>query len=222
MTKQLLIGLTGEGVTDYRFLNSIVQRTFEQLAFECVGDVEILAVQNIKIPKQPFADHALQAAKLAHQELGLMILCIHTDADEKNDAEAFQYRITPALTKIQETEGEELCKQIVPIVPVVMSEAWMLADKALFKAEIGTDLSFPNLGITKSPEQIREPKRVIEEAIRIAYSGHKRRRKLPKIAELYLPIGQKADLSQLQKLPSYQKFENAARKILVDMNYLQQ
>ncbi len=41
MSKQLIIALATEGTTDIRFLKSIIQRTFEKLAFECQDPVEI-------------------------------------------------------------------------------------------------------------------------------------------------------------------------------------
>ena len=45
MSKQIIIGFAAEGPTDVRFLESIVQRSFEDVAFECDGEVEILPVQ---------------------------------------------------------------------------------------------------------------------------------------------------------------------------------
>ena len=45
MTPQLIIGFVTEGSTDYRFLESIIQRTFEDVAFDCDGEIEILPVQ---------------------------------------------------------------------------------------------------------------------------------------------------------------------------------
>ena len=50
MTRQITIGFTTEGRTDVRFLESIIQRSFEGVAFECKGKIEVLPVQHI--PKQ--------------------------------------------------------------------------------------------------------------------------------------------------------------------------
>ena len=48
MNRQIIIGFTTEGPTDVHFLESIIQRTFEDAAFECPGNVEVLPVQHIK------------------------------------------------------------------------------------------------------------------------------------------------------------------------------
>ena len=40
MARQLFIGLITEGPTDVRFLQSVVERTFIDVAFECENDLE--------------------------------------------------------------------------------------------------------------------------------------------------------------------------------------
>jgi len=102
-----------------------------------------------------------------------------------------------------------------------MTEAWMLSDKELLKAEIGTSKSDAELGIQKSPEVYPDPKQVIEMAIRIARQDLTRRyrRKLT-IAELYSLMGQKIALNKLKNLSSYQKFKEAVRDAFNSLNYL--
>lgn len=219
MTKQLIIGLIGEGKTDYRFLNPIIRRTFEDLAYECKGDIEILDVQDIKVPKNAFIDDMYEASKKAHQKLGILILCIHADADSKSDENIYSKKINPAIDKIINSE-EDLCRSVVPIVPVTMTESWMLADKDVFREEIGTALSISSLGLNIKPENITDPKHKIEEVIRIAYSNQPKRRKTLDISELYLPMGQKTSLQKLSNLKSYSKFKQYARSILVRLNYI--
>ena len=41
MTPQLIIGFVTEGTTDHRFLETIIQKTFEDIAFECDNQIEI-------------------------------------------------------------------------------------------------------------------------------------------------------------------------------------
>jgi len=218
MTKQLIIGLVGEGKTDYRFLNSVVKRTFEKVAFECKGDIEILEVQDIETPTKPFIEFVNESAKNAVGYYGVMILCVHTDADDRDDQKIFQTKIQPAFDAVLKSEVE-LC-ELVPIVPIVMVESWMLADPELFCAELGTSLSFPNLGINQSPENISNPKEIIRSAIRIAFENRSKRRSTLKIAELYAPLGQKIKLEKLENLSSYLKFQDAIREVLVKMNYM--
>lgn len=38
--RQVFVGFTTEGSTDVRFLRKIIERSFEEIAYECQGDVE--------------------------------------------------------------------------------------------------------------------------------------------------------------------------------------
>lgn len=38
--RQVFVGFTTEGTTDVRFLEKIIERSFEEIAYECQGDVE--------------------------------------------------------------------------------------------------------------------------------------------------------------------------------------
>ncbi len=218
MTKQLIIGLIGEGPTDYRFLNSIVRRTFETIALECSSDLEILDIQNIKSSKANFVEDMLAASINGYQEKGLSILCIHSDADAKNDKAVFQHKISPAVKCIKEFKGVN-CKTVVPIVPITMTESWMIADDHLFKNEVGTNLSYQQLGLTGKSETLNDPKQNLLAAIRRVIEDNPRRKGL-KLGELYLPIGQKADLNKLATLASYQKFAQAVRFAFIALNLI--
>ena len=218
--KQLIFGFTTEGPTDVRFLESIIQRSFEGIAFECDGDIEILPVQYIEKQSGRFIDIVKNYAHQAH-ELGIMVLCIHADAERQDDSHSFSHKINPAFSATQHVTNEAVCKNLVAIVPVQMSEAWMLSDKALLKAEIGTNKSDLDLGLHKEQESYADPKEAIKIAIRIAReTTAKRRRYELTIGELYRPIGQKVPLEKLLKLPSYQKFQAAVRDAFRKMNYL--
>ena len=137
MNKQIIIGFVTEGPTDARFLENIIQRSFENIAFECEGYIEILPVQFIKKQFTDFTEAVKSYAQEAKKR-GIMVLCVHTDADGKTDTNAFNNKINPAFTAVDDVQGEHLCKNLVAIVPVQMIEAWMLSDKELLKAEIGT------------------------------------------------------------------------------------
>ena len=93
MTKQLIVGLVAEGSTDYRLLGNIIRRTYEEIAFECHGDVEILEIQEIRIPNKGFEEYLVKAATQGHTERGIMVLCVHKDADSKSDEDSFRFSI---------------------------------------------------------------------------------------------------------------------------------
>jgi hypothetical protein len=220
---QITIGYTTEGTTDVRLLESIIQRTFEAVAFECAGQVEVITpiIYIPKIAGAGFANQVEQCCKDACDK-GVLAFCVHVDADDTNDNNVFANKIEPAFNNIATVSEENLCKNLVAVVPVQMTEAWMLADKLLLKEEIGTDKTDAELGINKMPETFSNPKGAITEAIRRARELLvKRRRSELSISELYQPIGQKISLEKLEALPSYLKFKDAVREAYRKLNYLQ-
>jgi hypothetical protein len=110
---------------------------------------------------------------------------------------------------VQQDKTEALCKNLVAIVPVQMTEAWMLADKNAFKEELGTPKNNQELGLMfplKQVEKIANPKLKIKEMIRIAFKDLPTRRRRVQISSLYSPLGQKVSLDILEQLPSYLRF----------------
>ena len=221
MKTQVIIGFVTEGTTDTRFLESIIQRSFEDIAFECRGQMEILPVQHIKKEgKSKFIDAVKHCARQARQ-IGVMILCVHVDADDRDDKIVFDRKINPVFQECSHLPGDDYCNNLVAIVPVQMTEAWMLSDTTLLKDEIGTDKSNLDLGIHRNAEDYKDPKEAIRTAIRIARQElTKRRRHKLKIDELYSPIGQKIDLNVLGTIPSYQKFQSAIRDAYRELKFL--
>lgn len=219
--RQIFIGLITEGTTDNRFLESITKRTFEEIGFDCNGDIEIF-VKPLAINKTNlgFVDYVRHASKRGVEEFGISVLCVHADADDIDDTKAYNYKIIPAKEILKGLDKDEYCTLLTPLIPVQMIEAWMLADKDLLKKEIGTAKSDNELGINKLPEQVRDPKTVIENAIRISMEHLPKRRRGLNIGELYQPLGQKISLVELDKLDSFKKFKEEIRQAYHALNYM--
>ena len=223
MTKLIFAGLFTEGSTDVRFLESIVRKALEDVAFECQGQIET-EVKTIEINKTGlgFVEQVLLASKKGIDDYGIMFLCVHTDSDDDTDRRVMESKIIPALNSLNNQNESEYCKILVSVIPVYMTEAWMLADKDLLKNEIGTELSNIDLGIHAMPESITKPKEAIINAIRIVQSDltrRKRNRGLD-ISELYQIIGQKLELSQLENLESYRKFKESLKRAFRELGFL--
>lgn len=218
MSNIIIAGYTAEGTTDVRFLESVIRRTFEEVAKECATEIEVYDLQHIHTGKSEFANEIIIAAQKA-DSIGVMVLCVHTDADSESDETAFTHKIMPAFESVQAFDNA-ICKNLVAIVPIRMTEAWILADKELLKEEVGTHLEDRNLGINRPPETIADPKQAIKELMRIAYESIPRRRQRPDISELYLPLGQKIRLEKLASLSSYNKFKESVRAAYRKLNYL--
>ena len=205
---QIYVGLFTEGSTDIRFLEPIVEKSFLQIAeLQSSVDIEI-TVQPIIIDKKGknFIEQVFEALSIGYAQYGISILCVQADADDKKLDTTYKNKINKALQLL--TNNEIKCKNIVALVPIQETEAWMLADKELLKIQIGTLKSDEELGIHREPEKIANPKEVIENAIRIARFGlTKKRRHDLKIDELYALMGQSIKLSKLDSLSSYQNFK---------------
>lgn len=217
---QIFAGLFAEGTTDVTFLHPIVQKTLEAIAFECSGQFDI-DVLPIKIDKTnlSFIEQILSASKHGMEQLGIQIICVHTDADSESSSIAYKNKIDLAKLALASKNNDEYCKILVAIIPIQETESWLLADKELLKREIGTTKLDIELGIHRNPETIANPKEIITEAIRIARQDlSQRRRSDLTIADLYLPIGQSIDLDKLQRLPSFQDFQDNVREAFKSLN----
>ncbi len=221
MSNFILAGLFTEGTTDNRFLSSVVERTLEDIAFDCTGDIET-KVEIITINKTGlnFNEQVLEASKSAFDKFGILLLFVHADSDALSDNLIFETKIIPAQ-KILLEQDDNYCKNLIAIVPIQMSESWMIADKQLLKDEIGIEKTDTELEIHLNPESITNPKSVIENIIRISKEDLTKRRRNNglNISDLYQIIGQKVEISELEKLASYLKFKNSLIDKLRELNF---
>lgn len=222
MSNFILAGLFTEGNTDVRFLTSIVERTLLEIAFECTGEIEIkLEIIDFEKRKMGFVDQILEASKIGFEKYSMSILFVHTDSDGLNDNLVFDSKIIPAQRILSTKENLDFCKHMIAIVPVQMTESWMLADSQLIKEEIGIYNTDGELGLNFNPETITNPKRLIQDIIRLSKADltKRRRGKGLDIAELYQIVGQKIELNKLNKLASYSKFKKSLIEKLRELNF---
>lgn len=218
----LNICLYTEGTTDIRFLENIVQQTYERAAIQAYGEIDIeLHVITIDKTGLNFTQQVLKAAQKAKQEYGATIICVHSDADSSSIDNTLNTKFVPAQRCLLEQENDSCSKIFVNLIPVHMTEAWILADKRLLKQQIGTTLSDTELNLNKDPESISNPKQAIENAIRIARQNIvKRRRRNLGIGELYAPLGQLINIDQLMDLKSYRQFWDNVINSLKQLNLM--
>ena len=218
----LNICLYTEGTTDIRFLENIVQQTYERAAIQAYGAIDIeLNVITIDKTGLNFTQQVLKAAQKAKQEYGATIICVHSDADSSSIDNTLNTKFVPAQRCLLEQENDSCSRILVNLIPVHMTEAWILADKQLLKRQIGTTLSDTELNLNKDPESISNPKQAIENAIRIARQNIvKRRRRNLGIGELYAPLGQLINIDQLMDLKSYRQFWDNVINSLKQLNLM--
>lgn len=223
MAYQVIVALTTEGSTDVRFLENIVKQAFEYVSFECSKNIEILyqTLSTRKIGQGSFANYVVEAAKEA-AECGATTVAVHSDADKNTYDERRTYNFIPAIDAVNAEEPGKICKQITPVIPVRMIEAWMLADKELFRREVGTNLSDFDLDIEGDPEKMADPKKKITLAIRTANkrATHKKPVKDIDISDLYEILGQSLDVEKLMEMDSYCRFLDEIRALYRNLGLL--
>ncbi len=222
MPKQLFIGFTVEGATDTRFLTQVIQNVFEDIAFECRTEVVIENVRLVHVHKTEFTETMLSASRQA-ASCGLTVLCIHADSDARSIANVMEFKFNPFTQALNLFSGEEYCKTIVPMIPIQMTEAWMMADKELLKTKIAAQgRRDAELGLERAPEAYADPKQAIADAIRIAQAEKtKRRRNELTINDLYDEMGQSIPLQRLRELPSFRHFEEKVRDAFRSLGYIE-
>lgn len=222
MPIQLYIGFTVEGTTDTRFLTQVIQNVFEDIAFECRTDVVIEDVRHVPVYKSEFTEAMLNASRQA-AECGITVLCIHADSDARDIENVMEFKFTPFVEALNPLSADNYCKAIVPVIPIRMTEAWMMADKELLKIKIAAQgKRDADLGLERAPEVYADPKQVIMDAIRIAQSGKtKRRRNELTINDLYDEMGQSIPLQKLRELPSFLHFEENVRNAFRSLGYIE-
>jgi len=210
----LTIAYTGEGATDERFLGGVIKRTFEEVALTCRKEIEIYDPDFFHFQGNSFVEGVVNVAREAKHWL---VLCVHTDADDADDQRIRETKINPAWATVW-NEGDNCCQNLVAIVPIRATEAWMLADWDTLTGMIGWERAER----PSDPERIGNPKGFIEELIRQSLEGRTRRQRGRQlsIGDLYQPLGNTVDLALLGRLTTWQRFRAEVENAFRVLNYL--
>jgi hypothetical protein len=117
--RQIFVGLFTEGTTDVRFLESIVRRTLEEMAFsDCKSQLSI-EVTPIEIRKTglTFVQQVLKAAEKSFLK-GINLLCVHSDADQNKLDFVLNHKIIPAQNELTKQNEDVYCKLLLPLIPI--------------------------------------------------------------------------------------------------------
>ncbi len=215
----LVLALYAEGTSDARFLPPIIQRTAESL-LNLYGQRVVDILDPIIIPtKQGLREECILAASQdAH---GCHILVVHSDADYRTPERALRERIQPGFDRVQNST-EEVCKNLVPVIPVQMIEAWILADPDTLREVIGTDISSQNLGLPARAALVEldaHPKHTLSEVVRRANASRSRRRPID-LSTRYERLAREIRLDRLSNVPSYKQFVKDLAKTLVQLQFI--
>jgi hypothetical protein len=219
--KQLVIAFSPEGPTDVRFLREIIRRTATELlsSLQARGEAEVL--DPIPLPREK-GSAATKILQLSRDARGYHCLVIHADADHATPALALTDRIQPGRQLVAQEPIGSVCPIIIPLIPVHMTEAWMLADPdALLKAT-GTPLSASQLNLPNAAgaERKAQPKAFLEEFLRHSQAHLSRKRDRIDIGDLYALLSDTISSTRLNALPSYQQFKADFSAALTTLGFL--
>ena len=219
--RQLALALYAEGRTDERFLPVIIQRTADRILRQyAIAPVDVLEPLSLKA--EPELDNrAERILAVARQAYGYHALIIHADADAPTEVDALQYRYEPGR-QLVETSEDDVCDDLLPIIPIRMTEAWMIADFEAFQDVVGTVLSADDLGFPNSPHQveaIQDPKHEMSIAIDQIFSGRRRRRRV-RLGQYYEPLARHVRLDELEKVPAFQQFTCDLTSVLAQLRFI--
>lgn len=80
-------------------------------------------------------------------------------------------RFQPGYTMVQRSK-EQVCKHLLPVIPVRMLEAWMLVDHEALRNLLKTRVSARDLGLPEKAKQVetyQDPKGTLRQIVRKAY-----------------------------------------------------
>ena len=205
--KNVALALYAEGSTDQLFLPEVIRRTAKQNLIQSGQQyIDVKPVDPISFSKTGMKQDEciLQAARRA---ASYNILIIHADADYRTAERALKERFYPGYSLVQQAQ-EAVCRCVLPIVPVQMTEAWMLADPEALRAALGTSKKVQDLGLplkAKLVEADSDPKHTLKMIVSKA-NTHRSRQRFVEVNSLYTFLGRKVDLSRLRDVPAYQRF----------------
>ncbi|MHB8625002.1 MAG: DUF4276 family protein [Aggregatilineales bacterium] len=216
--KSLVVGFYGEGNCEYEFLLPLVERILQRL----LPDADILP-----LPMTTEAGSQNEKLKeVACQASGYHLVVFHLDADNRDAQKAFEDRFAPGYEALQQLEvcadGQLPNIHIVPVIPIRMTEAWLLADFEAFRSVVGTALLAKVLGFAAHPHQvegIHDPKTVFDKAVQDAGQRRGRRKRIAP-SEVYKPLVARLSLELLAKIPAYSLFTGRLHAELKNLGYI--
>jgi|GEM_PF-6865653 len=205
---QLFVAFCGEGPIDERLIINLSERIIEEYLFQNSITAEI---SWLRIKKTGNSEESVISASIQSKSQDFLIF--HRDADFESVEICISNHFQSGLNKIEQKKKEDACKNIVLSIPVQETEAWILCDKPKFKDLIETDLDNRTLNLTYKIgriESIADPKRIIEDAIKIHKDSLPRRKRkfAVNLSEIYERAGQEVDMDLLEHLRSFQLFRN--------------
>jgi hypothetical protein len=207
---QLYVSFYGEGPTEYMFLAPLVERLLRNLL--PYVDIVLISRNDLDVSGLSQVEKIIL---LAQKTSGLVIF--HLDADSPNTRKAYEERFKPGIERLLKIST--LNQDFVPIIPVRMTEAWMMVDYQAFREAIDTDVSAHELGFLDKPHQVEsipDAKAAFYLAVSKARPGQRHKRK-PQ--DIYGVLASEINLDLLRLVPAYAEFLERLIEMLRHLHY---
>jgi hypothetical protein len=231
----MVLALYAEGPTDgntnkdFNFLPQVILRTTENILLRhgrssSEIDVQLPYFRSKKETGVAELDQSILS--VAREIFGYHALIIHSDGDDRGYEKTLVERFQPGKNLVLAAKNmrEDVCVDLVPIIPVRMTEAWMLADPDALCTVLGTKTAAAMLGTpvqAKLVERELDPKAKLKLAIKAAYPGLSSRGEQRFRQKIFQELGSQISLKRLHEVPSYQFFVRELTDTLLTLNFIQ-
>lgn len=198
--QQIVFGVYSEGRTDDRFLPVLLQRVLTRIASaESVRPLDILAP--LVLPRRS-GDFIDQMRMVEQENIGLPLIFVHRDADHRSTNRVLTRFWLPWLETCSNPD------QWIPVIPVRMTESWMLADlAALQRTFLVSGETLRAMEGVRASESLPDPKDVLRQIVRAGST-----RRSGGFEEL---LAQRINLAELDRLGSFRELVSAVRRWFV-------
>ncbi len=207
--------LVCEGPSDEWFLPVLLQRATHQLCLEHfpggvdVGDVRVLAVDH----QRP--DDIARA--VARESGAYDVLLYHHDGFPQRTAAAKVDEVRRAIVEAGSTE------LFVPVVPVVETEAWVLADPDALARVLSVPVARVRELLPRQPKQVEQqadPKELLRLVMRSLVRRHRRARPDGDSMERYFSeLAEIIDLDRLRDVPAFADWWKSMAEALIRLGF---
>ncbi|MGW0436257.1 DUF4276 family protein [Micromonospora sp. NPDC003197] len=205
--RYLTSALVSEGVTDDQFLPRLLGRALTELCLsEFDESVDVADVQPLRDRRGP--SPVRDIVQLIERNAGsFSVVFFHHDQGANPDRVANEW-----LQPLRERWGDR-AEQLVAVVPIRETEAWLLADGDALRRALGVRWSDAEMGLPAHPkevERIADPKRVLNAVMR---------RVRRSTEDHYAQLGELVSLERLSLVPAYAQWWNDSAVALSKLGY---
>jgi hypothetical protein len=224
---QVMVALYAEGSTDGKFLPQIIKRTTDSILSQHDRHGIEVSLSDCQWEKPAKTAKRVECIlHVARKTAGYHVLIIHSDGDNRGYEQTVAELFQPGKSRVLSASMyENVCTDLVPLIPVRMTEAWMLADPDALCTVLGKKVDVRILGMpikAKLVEKEFNPKITLDHVIKCVYPRAPKDQRQEYKNRLYKGLGSEISLKRLSDVPSYQRFVEDLTDTLRMLNFIRE